>query len=379
MKVEMEEWEELHKGIDDVLAAGEGTAVVPYVPTATNGKPTETVQHIPPRSIRSLMAEHTQLREPIIHGLLRRGETMNVIAPPKLGKSWFVNQLAIYGATGGYWHGHLVERGNVLIIDNELHSETSANRIPKVAAAMGVLDGDYADRLFVENLRGKLMTLAGLHSYFKQFKPGDFNIVILDAWYRFMPDGHDENGNSATMYNLLDNYARELNCVFVCVHHTTKGNQSGKAVTDVGSGGGVQSRAVDCHLVMRPHSQLGVVVVDAAVRSWAPIEPFCLRWNFPKWERDDNLDPMQLKDAKPSKQAGERPNKFESQRQKILAELASGVKTKTRLKNMLVTNGTIINDLLESLIEDGLIVETQAKTKGGKASQYELNKPETAT
>jgi len=46
--------------------------------------------------------------------------------------------------------------GEVLIIDNELHAETSANRIPKVAAARGIDIQEIGQRVYVENLRGRL-------------------------------------------------------------------------------------------------------------------------------------------------------------------------------------------------------------------------------
>ena len=35
------------------------------------------------------------INPPLIHGLLREGETMNVIAAPKTGKSWLVLNLAL--------------------------------------------------------------------------------------------------------------------------------------------------------------------------------------------------------------------------------------------------------------------------------------------
>lgn len=47
-----------------------------------------------PVSLADLVARYPDLRPPVIHGLLRRGETMNVIAPSKLGKSWLVTDLA---------------------------------------------------------------------------------------------------------------------------------------------------------------------------------------------------------------------------------------------------------------------------------------------
>ena len=41
------------------------------------------------------------------------------------------------------------------------------------------------------------------------------------------------------------------------------------------------------------------MVVDAAVRSWPPIEPRCLRWTFPIWTPDDSLDPTALRPDRP--------------------------------------------------------------------------------
>jgi hypothetical protein len=78
------------------------------------------------------------------------------------------------------------------------------------------------------------------------------------------------------------------------MHHSSKGNQSGKSITDVSAGAGSQSRATDTHLVLRPHEEKDVVVLDATVRSWPPIEPRCLRWTFPVWTPDDTLDPADL-------------------------------------------------------------------------------------
>ena len=37
------------------------------------------------------------------------------------------------------------------------------------------------------------------------------------------------------------------------------------------------------------------MVLEAAVRSWPPVEPICMRWKFPVWTRDDSLDPAALR------------------------------------------------------------------------------------
>lgn len=250
------------------------------------------------RSVRDLYASHPALRAPVIEGLLREGETMNVIAAPKTGKSWLTIDLALSVATGRKWLGtYQTVRGDVLIVDNELHPETISHRIPKVAEARGLNLEDYGGAVWVDNLRGSLRSFLDLKPYFAAIPRGRFKLIVLDAFYRFMPVGSDENDNGtmANIYNAIDAYADHLGCSFVLIHHSTKGSQAGKAVTDVGAGAGAQSRATDTHLVLRPHEEAGVVVLDAAVRSWKPIDPVCLRWTFPVWDADPMVDATALK------------------------------------------------------------------------------------
>ncbi|MBM79399.1 MAG: hypothetical protein CMJ78_02240, partial [Planctomycetaceae bacterium] len=153
--------------------------------------------------------------------------------------------------------------------------------------------------------RGGLKDIFGLSAFFQHLRPGQFKLIILDAFYRFMPKDTDENDNGtmSQVYNHLDGYAARLGCSFVLVHHSTKGSQSSKSVTDVGAGAGAQSRATDTHLVLRPHEEPECVVLDAAVRSWPPIEPRALRWTFPVWTPDDSLDPADLRRERPRRRS----------------------------------------------------------------------------
>jgi len=253
-------------------------------------------------SARQLIDRYPQMRPPVIHGLLREGETMNVIAAPKAGKSWLVTDLAMAVATGRKWLNiYDTQPGDVLILDNELHGETSASRLPQVASARRIDLSLIADTVFVDNMRGKLRDVLNLRPYFTRIEPGRFKVVVLDAFYRFMPADTDENDNGmmAQVYNAIDSYAHDMKAAFVLVHHTTKGGQAGKAVTDVGAGAGAQSRASDAHLVLREHAETDVMVLDAAVRSWPPIEPICLRREFPVWNPAPELDPADL--ARPTR------------------------------------------------------------------------------
>jgi AAA domain-containing protein/bifunctional DNA primase/polymerase-like protein len=253
-------------------------------------------------SAGELVEKYPTLRSPVIHGLLRVGESMNIIAAPKSHKSWLALDLAIAVATGRPWLGRFqTEQGNVLIIDNELHPETSAHRVPMVLKARAILSDQIGDRLYVDNMRGQLRDVFSLNNYFQPVERNQYKVVILDAFYRFMPVDKDENDNGtmSNIYNCIDGIANRVNCCFVMIHHTSKGNQSGKSVSDVGAGAGAQSRAADVHAVLRPHEEEGAVVLDAMIRSWPPLDPIVLRWQYPVWNIDESLDATTLKSLRP--------------------------------------------------------------------------------
>jgi len=247
-------------------------------------------------SLSDLITNFHGLNPPIIHGLLREGETMNIIAAPKVGKSWLVNSLSIAIATGLDWLGFKVEQGPVLVIDNELHVNTLTYRYMELAKAMKINPKLFSQQVKIKSLRGQLKDLMALSQYFQRLKPNTYKVIILDAFYRTLPDKTDENDNGAIarLYNSLDCHAMRLNCAFVLIHHTSKGNQSQKSITDVGAGAGSQSRAVDTHVILRPHEDEDKIVMDAAVRSWAPLESLVLRKQHPLFEVDTSADPTAL-------------------------------------------------------------------------------------
>ncbi len=248
------------------------------------------------------------LRRPVIHGLLRQGETMNIIAAPKSHKSWLSMDMALSLALGQPWLGRFpTEQGRVLIIDNELHHETTAHRMPQISKARGIPEQARAGMIDIVNVRGRLKDINRLSEQFAKMPANRYKMIILDAFYRFMPSGADENDNAgmAAIYNTLDAYAHHLGCSFVLIHHSSKGNQSGKSVTDMGAGAGSQSRAADAHVALRPHEEDGVSVLDAVVRSWPPPDPFCVRWEFPVWNIDEDLDPSDLEGKVKPKSNGE--------------------------------------------------------------------------
>jgi hypothetical protein len=230
----------------------------------------------------------------LIEGLLRRGETSNIIASTKTGKSWFALQLLFSIASGRDFLGRRVAAGSVCLLDNELHSETLQNRLFEISRAMQLGPEAVKHKFDYLSLRGNWRDFSAVADLCKaRYKRGEVSLFVLDAKYRFFVNGLEENSNEdqAEFHNAIDRFAEEMDAAVVLIHHSTKGDQSGRSVVDVGSGGGSQARAVDCHAVLRPHSLDGHAVLEAAVRSFPSVEPSTIRFDFPIWSTVSGVAP----------------------------------------------------------------------------------------
>lgn len=258
-----------------------------------------------------LHVKDTPQDEPVIGGLhdtnlgfLRRKEVANIISGSKVSKSWLLMSLAIQKAIGGSWLGFQMEPGRTLLLDYELTEGTFLHRLRNVAGALGV---------GMERLKGKIMVKSwrgeedrDLETFFLRFKPREFDLTIIDPLYKTNEDkDFDENSNAqmAMTYNRLMAYAKHLDAGMLIVHHSTKGDQSGKDVADIGAGAGAQSRAADIHLAIRRHKEEDVAVVDMLLRSFFPICRYCVKWDFPIWTPTLDYDPDELHGQKPEKGA----------------------------------------------------------------------------
>ena len=364
------------RDLAEILAAVEGRL-------AAIARPIEALT---PISMAELVEHHPAMRPPIIDGLIREGEVLNMIAAPKFGKSWLALSMAFSVATGREWMGFPTIQGEVLIIDNELHKETLASRLRRVADAYGCFD-EAKDRIQVLSLRGRLKDLHAIGSFLRTVKPGRFKLIVLDAFYRSVPKGTDENSNSgiAELYNLIDSYVDRLRCGFASIHHASKGNQAGKGITDVGSGAGSQSRAADAHLILRPHQEENVVVMEGVVRSFPPVQPKCLRWEWPFFVLAEGLDPAELAETA-RRRKSKSDTEAESARETAKAEKRKADDAKllcaldtldrdrnganyTRIRTLADLSGTAMETASARLVGEGIIEEMSVKSSVGKGAQ----------
>ena len=302
--------------------------------------------------LSQLEAQNSEPRDSIIEGVIDKGDVVNIVAPPKLGKSYYLLQLVLNIAAGTLWLGKFATtQGRVLIVDNECHPDTIVSRMNRMITAMG-LPQTVKNHIDVASLRGKLLTLDQLCERIARIPPNTYSLVVIDALYRVLPKGTDENANAdvTRLYNSLDQAAAKQNCAIAVVHHTSKGVQTKKSVTDVGSGAGAQSRAADAHLILRPHAESGAVIFEGVVRAHLSIEPIVLVRDFPLWKIDDSLDPKQLRGDRPTMSLDE-----------FIEWLPDGEHAKTDLQQQLRTDRNLTREfakqLIASAIEAGKLID----------------------
>ena len=334
---------------------------------------------ISPVSFGSLIDANPTLRPVVIDGILRRGETANIIAAAKVGKSFLAGGLAWSVATGQHWLSHDVVQGRVLIIDNELHPETLASRLNRIALDMKIDANEFGEAIDVITLRGQNIDIHAIEKRLAAIQPGTYTLAIVDALYRTLPQGTSENDNAAMMaiYNQLDFYASQWDCSIAVVHHASKGQQGDKSVTDVGSGAGSISRAADTHIVIRPHEDPELSVLECVTRSFKSPEPVSVRFEWPLWHAVAT-DPKvkRIGQTKADRQAKE---DAEADETLLVAFEVNQALSESQIVRVTGMGPSRVTRAVGRAVASGLLESRRVRRSGRKVTVYRLSATATAT
>lgn len=174
---------------------------------------------------------------------------------------------------------------------------------------------------------------------------------------------------------MIDRLAEITGAAIIVIHHMSKGDQSGKRITDLGAGAGAQSRAADVHAALREHESDGVFVLEAVVRSFAPFAPLAIRWEYPLWVADEWADPAKLAGRLPANDERQQAKDKEG-RDAIVKALLSGPLTVNDLCKKAGMGKQRFNRLIGLLEEMEQVIATTIKVAHNDAIQYSLNDSE---
>jgi RecA-family ATPase len=230
----------------------------------------------------------------LIHGLLHQGSKMVVGGPSKSNKTWSLLDLGMSVATGSPWWGFQTTKADVLYINLELASFVMHQRMFDIQFARP--EFKKLEKLKIWNLRGKAVAFEDLRPRIVDRIQQQYGLIIVDPIYKVYGD-RDENsaGDMGTLLNEIERMAVQTGAAVVFGAHFSKGNQSGKESIDRISGSGVFARDPDTLLVMTKHEKEDTFTIEATLRNFKPIDPFCVARIHPLMVRDDKLDPTKLK------------------------------------------------------------------------------------
>ena len=242
--------------------------------------------------LRSNICEPLEL----VEGLFRKEEKVLIGGRSKAMKSWAAIDLAISVSEGIPFWNLTTMKGKVLIINLELMEGTLKRRLEIISKARGV---EISTNTSVLTLRGHPTNAAQLLVYLsKQTKP-EYDLIIIDPLYK-LNAGKDENaaGEMATVMNTIEEIIKKTGAAVVIPAHFAKGDSSKKDSIDRISGSGVFARDSDSIITITGLEEDQTFIVEANLRSLAPINPFTLRWNFPVFQVDPSIDKTKLKPTK---------------------------------------------------------------------------------
>lgn len=246
---------------------------------------------------KSPMALSDKYDEVLIEGLLRRTELLLLGGSAKRMKSWTMLDLLYCMINGFTWLKFPCHKGIVIHFDLELHEASLRERIELIhgsycqAGFQGSLEG-----MFVVPLRNASFGRAQLGLITEQLQKDHYCLLSIDPIYRFLL-GKGENDPVAVceLLNEFHEIANALGSAIALIQHFPKGNQSEKEAIDRFSGSGVWGRFPDSLVTLTEHEKENCSSVHAIVRSFNQIEPFAVRWQFPRYRIDEALDPDDLK------------------------------------------------------------------------------------
>jgi hypothetical protein len=220
---------------------------------------------------------------------------MLISGPSKSHKTYTMIEAACAVADGRPWLDFKTEKMPVLYLNLELQDFATAKRLKQICESANTKP---PTGLHLWNLRGHRVTLSELTAKLPQkIKEIGAGLVIIDPHYKISAvSDMEENSNDSQgkLLAALEGLCGLNGAALAVCHHFAKGDASMKTAIDRASGGGVFARWGDVMLTFTPHEEEEAMTVEMSLRNFAPVEPFVVRWEHPRWKRDGELDPAKL-------------------------------------------------------------------------------------
>jgi RecA-family ATPase len=278
------------------------------------------------------------LKEPqwLVEGLLGRGTFNLLISKPKVGKTTFCEALIAAVLKGEEFLGRKVKKGGVIY----LAFESSERHMSKNFVKLGIAGNE---RIRFAILRADCLNLEVLKEQFKDFRA---DLIIIDTLGIFQKMGDiNDYGKTLEVVWRYAEFARETGATILATHHAKKGTSD-----DVGDNAlGSTALFGTCDsLISLSKTPKGIRTISSEQRYGDPIE----RANL-LWDKESGTLAIGQKVTE---------SIFEETRDRVLACVASGVKTQDEIKDRVKRED--FATALRGLVSEGLIQRSGDGVRG---------------
>jgi AAA domain-containing protein len=245
--------------------------------------------------VLELKPENVILPDNLIEGLLYRGTKMVIAGGSKSYKTWLLIHLAYCLACGSNWLGFSTLRCRVCYANLELKTPIFSQRLLTVGQALH--PELQQRRFFVLHFRDATVEPESLYlSLLDSIKNNGYDVIIIDPVYKLLGDRDENSAKDMTklMFD-LEKIAATNNVAVIFGHHYPKGSAAAKDPLDRLAGSGVFGRDLDSVITLTPHETPDCYTADFILRNHRPLDPFVVRWHYPLFALDTELDPEALK------------------------------------------------------------------------------------
>jgi hypothetical protein len=221
---------------------------------------------------------------PIIEGLLRSKELAVLSGESKSNKSWASLQLGVSVSNGLKFWEMSTNPNRVLLVNTELQEATLNNRIKKINSEIEKCTNikPKMDDFWIWNLRNIKIGNCFFKELYNRCEDNGIGLVILDPLYPLLGDrDENSNGQMAELLSEVRGYCEAAGAAVWITHHFAKGNSATKKAIDRGSGAGAISRFADSVISLSRHVRDSQFVLESSLRSFGPMSPLVLRWEYP--------------------------------------------------------------------------------------------------
>ena len=235
------------------------------------------------------MKEPDEPDNPLVGGVIANGEMFAIVGQSKVGKSFFVLQMAISIAAGRLFLGRATTKQRVYIANLEVSARQYKQRLRKILEGLQIAPETLSGQLFIDNLKGGSAEWEMVRQRAKQYAA---EVVFIDPFYQIFDGSETDDLACKAAVEEMKKFLRDSISLGI-VFHAPKGFSGDRQLIDSISGSSILARFPESVIGLLNHAIGGNArVVDAVLRNYPQPEMQTVRFDSGIFVVDADTPPV---------------------------------------------------------------------------------------